>query len=1717
MLLPVIFCVILGTLKVTCSPTYVITAPDVFRVDNDVTVCLDLIGIGNVSIQLSLQKYPNRDIAYQSVSINATEGLNKVILRIDSLNLADVSNDVEHAYLMATSSDPRLTFSKESVVLISRQSGFIFIQTDKPIYTPDQEVKIRVIPLNEERLPVAKPVLIDVKNPQGIIVQRWNSTWSRRFVTHSFELPDIPFVGNNWTIEASFADNTAVRKIAFFEVREYVPPRFSVDIDAGRTKIILPRTDQIVITVSARYVYGKMVNGEAFLSLGVQVDGRYELCHFRLKKMLSSGVAIFNVSMTEVSQSLQPYWFPDGARLHIEAEVMDQASGYKEKAFDWSIAFALRPFRISVEGSRFYFKPGLNHELHIKTNWVNRESAGNVPFSLVATRTSKYGLSNEGRLHRLTTNDKGLYTYPISTTTLDDRIQFTIKTTDSRFPLDQQASLTVDINAMRTTSGAFINIRASKNGDTIQVFLFTSEFLPSNVTYMVLAQGRVLSSASLTIVGGMHVVSTPIQTAMSPRCRFVAYFLKQTTTGQEIVSDSVEMNIDPICRTRDVTIRVDDPTVLPGGSSILRVSGPPRANVGFLAVDKAIYLLSDTGLLTKQSLFDEYATHYTDCGTGGGHSSNQIFQDSGLTVISSLNIRISQRDTTGCNRISRRKRSSDELSGIIATHPCCVAGDLFGRNLTEEKDCFEEGKSVFNLTGSTGCSKVFYRCCKRYIIIPLGPSNPGRVVNTGTREYTFRDIDSLPNLQMRSYFPESWLFEDAFLGADGNHSEFLRVPHSITTHVIHAMSLSSADGLCVADDAEILAYQDFFVDVDLPYSIVRLEQTEFRATIYNYRDVSLPCRIYMNSSEEICSSKTNTISVRVNPNDAETVRFPIVPLRAGRYPIEIVVRSVGVGDWVRKMVYVINEGKEERKTVSFWVDPHMQKGRQTSQGDMRVNISHPQTTIGLQETDVDLILPKDAIPGTEQCQAAVTGNLMDSVVMSVIEDVDQMLNRIPRGCGEQTMIILAPIVYALKYLHGTNQIQENHKLRGQRLVSKGIQKLLRFRKTDGSFGIWPHKPSSTWLTAFVLRVLCEAQKYHHIDEHILCSGIRYILSKQRTDGAFDDDSPIYHKEMLGGNIGDISRTAYILISIRECSCSSLEAGPDIQRAVQYLETNLDSARRPYSLAISTYALALSDSNRKNIANRRLKLQAKNKFFSTTGINGFRYWEEETENAGDAYRSPWYRRNSPAINVEVTSYALLAQLELNDLEYSKNIVEWLLDKRQSSKEFVSTQDTVVALHALSLYNIRTYARDINLNISLSSTSNAQFRKDLMLTQGDALVQKSVDDVPVNGKLGVVSRGSGVARMDVEVRYNVNVTENDLCKFSVEVFDKPVKLDLLQQQGFTPEDLQCDVCGYCTPIDPDAFPEVSEKYNVPDLAPRIRGLSFHRRSQRSATDQQTSRRIVCLEICVSYLGYRKLDMPVVDVGLPTGFRVVESDLATMKSSGVADNYEVSKRSVTLYLDNIPSLDDLCLQFRVVKEFDVENLQSAKIEVYDYYQEDERCMKFYSLKYEEAALDIFCSKGNCTCVEDSCAESWDAKLQYNQISKQQLYQRTCNLYDYVIRVEVTNVFVSGNHLVFSASVKSVIKPGKGNIQRNDEIEFWVNLRCETELEVDHYFYIYGKDSIVYTDERGHLRYRYYLQGESAIFKDYTRTQYVLNSDLRYWGRYLRRLERHIRVRGC
>lgn len=40
----------------------------------------------------------------------------------------------------------------------------------------------------------------------------------------------------------------------------------------------------------------------------------------------------------------------------------------------------------------------------------------------------------------------------------------------------------------------------------------------------------------------------------------------------------------------------------------------------------------------------------------------------------------------------------------------------------------------------------------------------------------------------------------------------------------------------MADPYEVTVMQDFFIDLRLPYSVVRNEQVEIRAVLYNYRE-----------------------------------------------------------------------------------------------------------------------------------------------------------------------------------------------------------------------------------------------------------------------------------------------------------------------------------------------------------------------------------------------------------------------------------------------------------------------------------------------------------------------------------------------------------------------------------------------------------------------------------------------------------------------------------------------------------------------------------------------------------------------------------------------------------------------------------------------------------------------------------------------------------------
>lgn len=73
--------------------------------------------------------------------IDITGQVAMVSVRVRPSDLPDDQDRQKYVYLVAKSDDQRLSFVNETVILMDRNAGFVFVQTDKPIYTPDQQGK----------------------------------------------------------------------------------------------------------------------------------------------------------------------------------------------------------------------------------------------------------------------------------------------------------------------------------------------------------------------------------------------------------------------------------------------------------------------------------------------------------------------------------------------------------------------------------------------------------------------------------------------------------------------------------------------------------------------------------------------------------------------------------------------------------------------------------------------------------------------------------------------------------------------------------------------------------------------------------------------------------------------------------------------------------------------------------------------------------------------------------------------------------------------------------------------------------------------------------------------------------------------------------------------------------------------------------------------------------------------------------------------------------------------------------------------------------------------------------------------------------------------------------------------------------------------------------------------------------------------------------------
>jgi len=723
---------------------------------------------------------------------------------------------------------------------------------------------------------------------------------------------------------------------------------------------------------------------------------------------------------------------------------------------------------------------------------------------------------------------------------------------------------------------------------------------------------------------------------------------------------------------------------------------------------------------------------------------------------------------------------------------------------------------------------------------------------------------------MRQNFPESWLWKFVDVGPDGSAVTLDETaPDTITTWELSAFGISPTMGVGVANvTSDLTVFKPFFVEPALPYSIVRGETATVRVGVFNYMTEDATVSVTMTLGPELelaDGSATASMAVSAGATAAATFRVRAAGIGVATVAVEASASGEAARrDSVQRTVRVVAEGVHRTAVVN------------------RVLMGAEAAS-----QELSIALPENVVEGSLRTSVQVIGDMMAQSF-----DTKGLVTQ-PSGCGEQNMIGMAPNTYVVQYMEATGKVDADVRARAVRFMGQGYQRELNYRHTDGSYSAFGEGTAegSTWLTAFVTKVFAQSAPYMQgaVSSEVLADGIRWLegmqvqTSRDASEvGSFRSSGNVIHTEMQGGTSSGVSLTAFVLVALLHAGQSSAAT---LDLSVEYLQRNVQESGH-FATVISAYALALACNKSNNPDSAACgyvpaALDLVDAIAITEG--GLTHWEPAAREAD----GPSIERRSAygcavASHIELTGYGLMAYTVGNRMGAAFPVAKWMLQQRNSLGGFSSTQDTVVALEALSAYAAGMTAAG---TMTVTATSSNAWTHTYTIDEDNrsVLQKQDISPTPTNTSLQVTvtatsTNGEGMAIVQLVADYNV----------MEEVLELPPVYEL----------------------------------NV---------------TWRNSTDQVD---IMIAEACANMIQEDVEDpgMVIMEVSCFSGYQVVRRSLNDLvekhRKKGVmrADISE-DKQTAQIYIQALDSAQ-LCFDIHALKVDEVENLQPAVSKVEAYY---------------------------------------------------------------------------------------------------------------------------------------------------------------------------------------
>ncbi|XP_067226492.1 alpha-2-macroglobulin-like protein 1 isoform X1 [Chanodichthys erythropterus] len=1398
------------------EPFFMVTFPAVIESCSNAKLCAVLVKPkDSLTMTISLLDEKNRTtllVQQSSASAEIFRCFNFQAPQVDVESVQKIVVEVEGTSFKLT---------EERKVMFRRYLPLTFIQTDKPIYNPGQTVNFRVVTMDAKFVPLDQMYsLVVVEDNNDNRIGQWTNVSSTRWILQlSHKLNPEAQIGM-YKLKAFIGD----REISqVFEVKKYVLPKFDVTLTAPQMYSV--GDVGLKVEACAKYTYGQPVPGQVLVEVcrdpfpHVSVPKVTRLCLNTTAEMNATGCASLTVDTSVFFKSKFENYLQDTflVNMNVTEEGTDIVMS---KSATVSITFEVG----KVTFVYLFFEPGSTINGKISVTQFNGTPLVSKMVYLLDSSSWPYKL-----LLNLTTNQYGLAPFSLNTTDFPKANLLLVASATPEIVYDHKSPyFTTDTKVVQLLKPAsdypsFSELtivkltQPLKCGATYTVtvkYSFFGETIDYNtdIIYMVLSRGVIILhefqrvQAWVCETSGSVSFQLPVSVDMAPVVQILVYCV---LPSENVVVGSASFETE-MCFQNQVSLQFSPATAVPGEDNVLTVSAQPGSLCGLSAVDQSVRIME----------------------SGRRLSADMVFNLLPLRSLSGYPYEV--EDEQECLNVRpRRAVPADHAYETFKSVGLKIATNLPVR----EPQCL------------TYRSLNYYRKF-RYVNFgqPLDVAKPGLPL---LRESAGGETSSF-EVTVRTYFPETWIWQLAQVGDSGSTQVPLTVPDTITTWETEAFCLSS-NGLGLAPPALLTVFQPFFLELSLPYSIVRGETFVLKATVFNYLPKCIMIQVTPASSMDF------TLQPYVDPyssclcaNERKTFKWDFtasvlgavnVTVNASAEPYQtqcgteaVSVPTRGRVDVVTQSLLVLAEGVERTNTQSWLLCP---KGNVLSE-------------------DVNLTLPTNVVQGSARCSVSVLGDIMGRA----LKNLDKLL-QMPYGCGEQNMIVLAPNIYILQYLEVTGQLTAAIRETAIGYLQSGYQGQLNYRHSDGSFSTFGYDAPNTWLTTFVLRSFGLATRFVFIDPNVLQSAKNWIISQQGSNGCFIQQGTLYHNDMKGGVGDNVTMTAYIVASLLELGIPATD--PVITNALSCLRPVVGNLGNTYTTALLAYTFSLAG---ETSTRSQLLTFLNNLTISEVSSLGTKlHWSQTS--SGDT------------LAVEISSYVLLAVLTEQSLTaatlgYANRIVNWLVTQQNPYGGFSSTQDTVVALHALSVYAAKVFSVDGSSNITVQSSVAGGESYSFTLNRDNRLLYQEKTLKNITGKYSVNVTGSTCVSVQVVCFYNIPTPINVTKSLSVEA---KVKAD-------------------CQPLGANLI------------------LSF----------------------TVNYNGTKaSTNMVIVDIKLLSGFTADTSPLGSPPQSfaPLVERVDAVDDRVLVYLKEVSKGVPMTYTLKLNQVLAVNDLKPAVVNVYDYYQ--------------------------------------------------------------------------------------------------------------------------------------------------------------------------------------